>query len=242
MNDVYLPLYFSWVEITAGLTDEDFGRLIRCAVHFCQTGEEIQTNLSPSGNVARYFIIDTLKRSFEKSKIGKENAIARWNAEKKPREETKEEPEDPAIKPPKAPTKLPTPRYDELFKQFWEQYPRKTDKRKAEAAFIRLKPSDELVAQMIAALERQKQSDQWTRDGGRFIPHPTTWLNGRRWEDEIEAPRPPQNPTQGARKSEPEEKPRFGNFDVKDAFKKAMERTYGGNIDVDKELERMKEK
>jgi len=34
------------------------------------------------------------------------------------------------------------------------------------------------------------QSESWNRDGGRYIPHPSTWLNGRRWEDEL-APAPP---------------------------------------------------
>ena len=37
---------------------------------------------------------------------------------------------------------------------------------------------------MLAALERQRASDQWRKEGGRFIPLPATWINGRRWEDE----------------------------------------------------------
>ena len=35
-------------------------------------------------------------------------------------------------------------------------------------------------------LRRQKDSVQWQRDGGKYIPHPSTWLNQRRWEDETE--------------------------------------------------------
>jgi hypothetical protein len=27
-------------------------------------------------------------------------------------------------------------------------------------------------------------SAEWTKDGGQFIPHPATWLNQKRWEDE----------------------------------------------------------
>ena len=42
-------------------------------------------------------------------------------------------------------------------------------------------------------LARWKDSDQWTRDDGRFIPHPATWLNGRQWEDEVQ-PRRTINP------------------------------------------------
>ena len=31
---------------------------------------------------------------------------------------------------------------------------------------------------------RHLASEQWARDGGRYIPHPTTWLNGERWNDD----------------------------------------------------------
>ena len=37
-------------------------------------------------------------------------------------------------------------------------------------------------------LRKQIASDEWKRDGGRFIPHPATWLNGKRWEDEVSEP------------------------------------------------------
>lgn len=39
---------------------------------------------------------------------------------------------------------------------------------------------------MLKAIEVQKKSDQWQRDNGQYIPYPATWLNGRRWEDEIQ--------------------------------------------------------
>ena len=37
---------------------------------------------------------------------------------------------------------------------------------------------------MISAVIKQRQSDQWMKDNGQYIPMPTTWLNQRRWEDE----------------------------------------------------------
>ena len=40
---------------------------------------------------------------------------------------------------------------------------------------------------MITAIERWEQTEQWKDNGGRFIPHPATWLNQRRWEDEVPA-------------------------------------------------------
>lgn len=68
------------------------------------------------------------------------------------------------------------------FESFWEAYPRKVGKTKAEAAFAKISvPVDVL----LSAISKQKKSAQWTKDGGQFIPHPTTWLNRQGWEDEL---------------------------------------------------------
>lgn len=70
------------------------------------------------------------------------------------------------------------------FDLFWEAYPRKVGKQAAAKAFAKVKvPVDKL----IAAVEAQKRSKDWQKDGGQYIPHPTTWLNQGRWEDEVEA-------------------------------------------------------
>ena len=34
----------------------------------------------------------------------------------------------------------------------------------------------------MESLEKHKRSDQWTKDGGQFVPHPATWLNQKRWQ------------------------------------------------------------
>lgn len=75
--------------------------------------------------------------------------------------------------------------HDERFKQFWEAYPRKVGKEKAKAALEKINPDDELLATIHAALAKQKKSVDWIKDNGQWIPHPATWLNGKRWEDEI---------------------------------------------------------
>ena len=62
-------------------------------------------------------------------------------------------------------------------------------------AWAKLQPDEQMQAAILAGVERDKGSEQWTRDGGRFVPHPATWLNGRRWEDEA--------PTQGTSASGP---------------------------------------
>lgn len=71
-----------------------------------------------------------------------------------------------------------------MFDRFWSAYPRKTAKPTAQTAFAKLNPDEQLLQVMLTAIEKQKASPQWTRDGGQFIPHPATWLNQRRWEDE----------------------------------------------------------
>ncbi|HZP33038.1 MAG TPA: hypothetical protein VFB23_06695, partial [Candidatus Acidoferrales bacterium] len=34
-------------------------------------------------------------------------------------------------------------------------------------------------------VERFKLTEQWQKEGGKYIPYPSRFLNGRRWEDEI---------------------------------------------------------
>ena len=71
------------------------------------------------------------------------------------------------------------------FPLFWERYPKKLAKRDAEKAFAKIKPDEKLFNLILEKLELYKQSEAWLKDGGQFIPYPATWLNGRRWEDEI---------------------------------------------------------
>ncbi len=70
------------------------------------------------------------------------------------------------------------------FDEFWKLYPRKVGKGAAEKAWIKHAKTDELAATIFAEVTAQSKSEQWLRDGGKFIPHPATWLNQRRWEDE----------------------------------------------------------
>lgn len=72
------------------------------------------------------------------------------------------------------------------FDQFWSAYPRHVGKAEAKKQFDKLKPDVELLGKMLDAIERQKASSQWQRDDGQYIPYPATWLNKKRWEDEVE--------------------------------------------------------
>jgi len=68
------------------------------------------------------------------------------------------------------------------FDEFWRAYPNKKDKQKAMKAWSKHKPN---LPKVLSALKSQKNSEQWKKDNGQFIPLPTTWLNGARWEDEV---------------------------------------------------------
>lgn len=67
------------------------------------------------------------------------------------------------------------------FEEFWRAYPRKTAKDAARKAWRKLAPDADLQALLAEALQRQAGWEQWRRG---VIPHASTWLNQRRWEDE----------------------------------------------------------
>jgi len=75
---------------------------------------------------------------------------------------------------------------DTLFERFWVAYPKKKSKGDAEKAWSKIKPDEQLLAAMLATIERAKTSDDWTRDQGKYIPYPATWLNAKGWEDSFE--------------------------------------------------------
>lgn len=79
-----------------------------------------------------------------------------------------------------------SPNGDGRFQEFWKSYPRKVGKAAALKAWKRIKPNDDLAERMLHAVSEQSKSEDWRKDRGKYIPHPTTWLNGGRWDDEQE--------------------------------------------------------
>lgn len=75
---------------------------------------------------------------------------------------------------------------DLLFEMFWKDYPRRTAKPAAKKAFKKLKPTMQLLAKMQQAIANQKAT-VWKDKDEQYIPHPATWLNNERWEDEVKA-------------------------------------------------------
>lgn len=74
----------------------------------------------------------------------------------------------------------------QMFEAFWKSYPKKAAKKDALKAFIRIKDLESEFPAIMAGLEKSKSSDSWIKEGGKFVPYPSTWLNGERWNDEAD--------------------------------------------------------
>jgi phage replication O-like protein O len=83
-----------------------------------------------------------------------------------------------------------TIKYTDDFLSFYNAYPNKKAKIEAFKAWNSLLGVLPDIALIITAIERQKKTPDWIKDGGRFIPHPATWLRAGRWEDETEVGKP----------------------------------------------------
>lgn len=77
------------------------------------------------------------------------------------------------------------------FVDFYQPYPRKEARPKAQQAWNKLRPSPETIVKIVADVRKRASSFDWQKEGGRFVPQPATYLNQRRWEDEITAPPAP---------------------------------------------------
>jgi len=74
----------------------------------------------------------------------------------------------------------------ERFDTFWAIYPNKKSKGRAERAWQKIDPDEQLVAIIIAKIKQAMKSVEWTKKGPTgesYIPHPATWLNDKGWEN-----------------------------------------------------------
>lgn len=71
----------------------------------------------------------------------------------------------------------------EDFKRFWDAYPKQKGKTEAREAFAKV---DVPIDVLLSAIETQKRSRDWIKEGGQYIPYPAKWLNKRRWEDSVD--------------------------------------------------------
>lgn len=127
------------------------------------------------------------ERAHEDAQMGKCNIMKLCNNHVETNMDTPYSPPagDAPAEPSKPAKSMPQYRPD-IFEFFWTEYPKSGRKKRQPAvrAWDKLKPNKALCELMLATLRRDKRSPQWTKDGGQFVPHFSTWLNQRRWEDE----------------------------------------------------------
>lgn len=70
------------------------------------------------------------------------------------------------------------------FEDFWQTYPRRQNKKAALAVWKRIDSKEHPA--ILEGIANWKRSEQWNRDGGQYIPLPSTFLQGERWTDEVE--------------------------------------------------------
>ena len=201
---------------TAALTDAERGRLLLCMQRYAAKGEEMELSgnerfLWP---VYRVRIDQTRQLSQARAEAGRRGGEANGNKRKqaeangskekqteangnllidpeteekeKGTQKEKERECEGTVPPLSVPRSARKQEAAALFDRFWAEYPRKDDKKNAQRAFLRIKPDEETLQGMLAALRRQKNSRQWMDAGGRYIPLPATWINGERWNDQMQ--------------------------------------------------------
>lgn len=80
-------------------------------------------------------------------------------------------------------TKAPELYGDPLFVEFWNGYPHKIAKGQAWTTWLKMAPADREAAAEKSPLYGQAYANA-DDERRRFIPHPSTWLNDRRYEDD----------------------------------------------------------
>lgn len=74
--------------------------------------------------------------------------------------------------------------YSVEFENFWTIYPEKIGKGKAYDSWKKLSTDEQ--EKSVVQIKLQIESNHFRNKSGiDYIPHPTTWLNQKRWEDEI---------------------------------------------------------
>lgn len=69
------------------------------------------------------------------------------------------------------------------FESFWEIYPKHQDKKKAKQKFLKACTNEKEYKAIMDGL--RNVLPVWAKKDTKYIPMPTTWLNGERWNDEV---------------------------------------------------------
>lgn len=71
------------------------------------------------------------------------------------------------------------------FDSFWRFYPRKAGKEAARKAWAKLRPDEHVMQLILNNVRERVEKGEWRKDNQSYILHASTYLNQKRWEDEV---------------------------------------------------------
>lgn len=180
MNICYVKAYFDWIEQTAALSDAERGRLFIAILEYARSG--LEPKLDGREGILFPVFRTTIDRDNKKSAAYSENGKKGGRGNKANESDLKQNKANES-KMPNIRRKTQDKDKDNSaspFESFWAAYPRKVGKQAAKKAFSKVSVP---VKTLIDAVNSQKNSEQWRKDNGQYIPNPATWLNQGRWDD-----------------------------------------------------------
>ena len=73
----------------------------------------------------------------------------------------------------------------DLFDRFWNEYPKKVGRKKAYESWQSINPSEQDLNAMLINISDRLHQGAWSLETKQFIPHPSNYLGGELWTDEI---------------------------------------------------------
>ena len=185
----FVKVYFDFEERTEMLNEVERGRLLLTMLRYAQgkTLPELKGN--------ERFLFPVFKADIDRDAASYNAKVSNGAKGGRPKSKTEENLTEPNITEdnlnPKNKNKNKNKTEEEeiklmsRFSRFWSVYPNKVKKSVAEKSWVKLAPDDALTDRIVADVERRVRTE-WTGEGAKYVPHPTTYLNQRRWEDETE--------------------------------------------------------
>lgn len=220
MTKIYIPFYFEWAELFSGLSDAEYGRLVKGILAFAM-GKECAPRLSREANMAYRIITASIARS-ERHRLG-------IDPRKKEEKHAKEPITFKRIER-QSPTK------EDVCGDNRDEIPTKcgeNDNKEDNVTTNEEKsaPTREQVRNFFKKQGFKSNPDEffnfYESNGWKVGQNPMiNWYSSaENWE--IRANR------EGKSQKTDENPPRQGDFDVHEAFRLALERSYGGSDEDD---------
>lgn len=203
--------YTDWIAPFEKLDRAELGELVLAMMKYFQYGEK-PPKFEGLSAMAADFIFPQIDRSMDYARLGQKGGIAKRENEERARdipmkaetieitepvaecekaaafeEKIVENTEGDSSKELDVSEAFRKKCEEDRFYRFWREYPKKVGKEGAFKSFSKLSPDDALLRRMLDAIKKQKNSDQWKKEKGRYIPNPENWLEKRYWEGESDS-------------------------------------------------------